>query len=292
MTNQVKSFALRKFAMSLFDLLALKKPLLLGALTLTFVGCGAEQYEQRLRQSKDYFNYLEKIEQNLGPKWSDGRIVDLMRVPKQFQQIPAPVPVKNENGEDELPAVDPRQPDYLNLIFPHEQLVAAWEAPFMVDGADGTAGTRKGYIYVLSNYWMFVGEDPAEALKFLGKMVQLVGDALDNHIPPNKLEAPDVELHPKPGRYLPAQSYSVFSYQPKAITDRDDTTNYTFTMYAKQNGNIQAIVLVVLPDRISSQEKLVERIPMMLESFHITKNEPKPGGQGGTAPAGGSSNPF
>lgn len=261
-----------------------------GLIAIAVLGCGAEQYDQRLRQSKDYFNYLDKIEQNLGPKWSDGRIVELLRVPRQFQQIPAPPPpAKDEEGRTEAPAVDPRQPDYINLVFPQEHLVAAWEAPFTVDTADGATSTRKGYIYVLSNYWMFLGEDPAEALKFLGIAVQHVGDALENHIPQAELEKPVVELYPKPGRYLPASSYSVFTFQPKAITDRDSTVNYTFTMYAKQNGNIQSVILVALPDRISSQEKLVDRIPMMLENFHITKTEPKPGNQsGGSAPSGGA----
>jgi hypothetical protein len=253
-------------------------------LALGLCGCGAEQYETRLKQSKDYFNYLAKIEQNLAVKWTDGRVVELLRVPKQFMAIPAPVPVKNEEGQEELPAVDPRQPNYLNLLFPTAELIGAWEAPFGVVAADGSADTRTAYIYVLSNYWKFATEDNAEALKFIGATVQLVGDALEEHLPPEKLERPDVELHPKRGKYLAESSYNVYTFPPKPITlrstERETTVNYTFTMYAKQNGNIQAIVLVVLPDNISSQEKLVERIPMMLEHFQITRTEPKPS-QGG-----------
>lgn len=278
--------------MSLFQWLSTARRMWLCGCVLAMgaVGCGVDLYEQRLKQSKDYYNYLEKIELNLGPKWSDGRAVEMIRVPKQFQPIPAPVPVKNENGEDEYPAVDPRQPNYLNLLFPPAQLVGAWEAPFTVQVSDGSTDTRNGYIYVLSNYWMFLGEDPAIALTFAPAIVQLVGDALDDHIPPDKLTNPEVALHPKPGRYLPASSYSVFTFQPKPITlrtaERDTTVNYTFTMYMKQNGNIQAIVLVVLPDAISAQEKLVDRIPMMLENFNITKNEPKPSAaSGGAAPS-------
>ena len=254
-------------------------------------GCGADQYETRLKQSKDYYNYLERIEQNLAPKWSDGRVVETIRVPKQFQPIPAPVPVKHEDGTEELPAVDPRQPDYLNLLFPNQELIGAWEAPFNVAGADGKSDTRKGYIYVLSNYWKFLGGDPAEALKFIGHTVNLAGTALDDHIPPDKLESPAIELHPKKGRYLPETLYSVFTFHPKPITqrstERESTVNYTFTMYARKNVNIQAIVLVVLPDNIASQEKLVDRIPMMLEHFQITKTEPKPASQQGTTPSTG-----
>ena len=255
------------------------------------LGCGADQYEFRLKQSKDYYNFLAHIEQNLAPKWADpNRIVDIIRVPKQFQPIPAPVPVKNENGEEVLPAVDPRQPDYMNLVFAPQTLVGAWEVPFSVAAKDGSTDSRKGYIYVLSNYWQFLGEDPADALKFIGNTVQLVGDALGDHIEPAKLESPDEELHPKKGRYLAETRYQVYNFHPKPITqpgpERESTVNYTFTMYAQTNANIQAIVLVVLPENIPAQEKLIERIPMMLEHFHITKTEPKAqSSSGGAAPA-------
>lgn len=273
---------------------AARKTISGGLLAMVVLGCGAEQYEIRLKQSRDYYKYLERIEQNLSSKWSDGRVVEMIRVPRQFQPIPAPVPVKNEDGQEEAPTADPRQPDYLNLVFPNSELIGAWDASFAVDVPDGTTATRKGYIYVLSNYWKFLGEDPADALKFGGAIVNLVGDALDDHLPPAELENPPVELHPKPGGYLPHSSYSVFTFKPKPIRVRtdegDSTVNYTFTMYGKQNGNIQAIVLVVLPENISSREKLAERIPMMLENFHITRNEPKPS-QGGGGPAPTSNSP-
>lgn len=259
-------------------------------LALGVMGCGVDQYETRLKLSKDYYNYLNKIEQNLEPKWSDGRVVEMIRVPKHFQPILPPVPVKNEDGTEEV-GVDARQPDYMNLVFPTAELVGAWEAPFSVVVSDGSTDTRKAYIYVLSNYWKFLGEDPAEALKFTDAMVQLVGDALEDHIPPDKLENPTIEPHPKKGLYLPESLYKVYTFRPKAIkqrsTERESTVDYAFNMYALSNANIQAIVLVVVPEGTSSQEKLNERIAMMLEHFRITKTEPKPsqGQSGGAAPA-------
>lgn len=273
-----------------------RRSLLLGcAMALAVIGCGAEQYETRLKQSKDYYNYLDMVEQNLAPKFSDGAVIESIRVPKQFYPLLAPTPVKGEDGNDVLPTVDPRQPDYLNLIFPNDMLFGAWEAPVAVDAIDGSSDSRKAYIYVLSNYWMFTREDPAEALTFITKMVQLVGDALEDHIPQEKLEKPDTELHPNrstnTGKYLIASSYDVYTFRPKAITqrstERETTVNYSFTMYAKTNGNVQAIVLVVQPVNTPPQEKLLERIPLMLDYFHITKNEPKPsqGQTGGAAPA-------
>lgn len=241
------------------------------------MGCGVDTYQERLNRTRDYYNVLDHIEANLAPKWSDGRIVDFIRVPRQFQAIPAPVPVKNEDGKEEMPPVDPRQPDFLNLVFPASTLAAAWEAPFDVPLSDGAIESRKAYIYVLSNYWMFIGEEGTDALKFTGTMIQLIGDALEEHLPQDKLENPEVELHPKPGGYFASASYSTFRFKPKPITLRESTVPYSFTVYARQNGNVQCLVLVALPENISSKEKLTERIPMMLEHFSFTRNEPRPG---------------
>jgi hypothetical protein len=259
-------------------------------------GCGADKYEARLRESKKYYAELEMIELNLAPKWSDGRAVEKMRVPKQFQAIPAPQPVKKEDGTEEMPDVDPRQPDFLNLVFPSNQLIGAWEAPFEVALPDGTTDSRKAHIYVLSNYWMFLGEDPNLALKFTPEIVELVGAALDDPLPPEKIENPPSELHPRPGGYFPSGSYSVFTFKPKAITqrstERETTVNYTFEMFEKKNGDIQCIVLVVLPENISSHEKLRERIPMMLDHFAMASVPPRADASPNAPASGNAPAPF
>jgi hypothetical protein len=264
--------------------------LLFGCLLIGGIpGCGADQYETRLKQSKDYYNYLDRIEQNLAPKWSDNRVVDMIRVPIQFQPIPAPVPVKNENGEETLPPDDRNLDFFSDLTFNSQELIGAWQAPFSAVAKDGSTVTAKGYILLLSNYWEFLN-DSGEALKFIGAKVNQVGNALKDQIPQDKLEKPPKEPHPKRGRYLPEVWYDVYTFNPTVITLSDSESkpkqvNYTFTLYAQTNGNIQGIVLVVLPDNIPQQEKLVDRIPMMLEHFHITRSEPKPASQTGGAPA-------
>lgn len=263
----------------------------MGLLAFGCFGCGADQYQLRLKESAAYYKYLDNIEQNVAPKWFNG-IVESLRVPKQFVQIPAPVPVKKEDGTEELPAVDPRQPDFMNLVFPTAGLMGAWEAPFTVPLADGSTEVCKGYIYVLSNYWSFPGDD---ALKFGDQMVQLVGDALEDPIPNDKLENPIIESHPKKGTYIPEATYSVFEFHPKAITlktaEREAKVNYTFTMYRKMNnGDIQGIILLAIPESVSSQEKIPERTAMMLDHFQITRTPPKDKGASGpatTAPAAG-----
>lgn len=268
-----------------------RRSLFAGLLACACFGCGSDQYQLRLNESAVYYRYLENIEQNVAPKWSDG-IVESLRVPKQFQMIPAPVPVKNEDGTEEPPAVDLRQPDFLNLEFPTAGLLGAWEAPFTLQ-LGGTTEVHKGYIYVLSNYWSFLGEDP---LKFGDDMVHRVGNALEDPIPQEKIGDPIVEQHPKRGAYLPEGTYSVFQFHPKVITlrtaDRETKVNYTFTMYRKlNNGDVQGIILLAIPESVSSQEKIPERTAMMLDHFQITRTPPRPGqatsGPATTAPAAG-----
>ena len=257
---------------------------MVGALSLAgAVGCGYEAYELRLKQSKDYYNYLEKVEANLGPKWGDGRGILEVRVPKQFVPIPPPQPIKREDGELEMPAVDPRQPDYVNLIFP--ELLGAWEAPVEITLADGGRETRKAYIYAVSNYWTLISENPGDAQFFTKSLTELIGVALEQ--PPK--ETPETEMHPKPGTYLPSASYNVFRFASKPITqqveDRRTSVNYTFEVYERVNGDIQCPLIVVLPEGIDPREKINERIPMMLEYVIPTKTPPRPGANK-IAPAG------
>ncbi len=252
------------------------------------VGCGYETYELRLKQSKDYYNYLEKVEANLGPKWGDGRGILELRVPKQFVPIPPPQPIKREDGELEMPAVDPRQPDYVNLIFP--ELLGAWEASVEVSLADGGRETRKAYIYAVSNYWTLISETPGDALLFTKSLTELIGAALEQ--PPK--ETPETEMHPKPGTYLASASYNVFRFASKPITqqvqDRRSSVNYTFEVYERVNGDIQCPLIVVLPEGIDPREKINERIPMMLEYVNPTKTPPRPGANK-VAPAGATTIP-
>ena len=136
-------------------------------------GCGLQNYEKRLEETSKYYTYLAKIDSNLAPPWKDGPI-DELRVPLQFKAIRKPAPVKNAEGEMEEPP-DPRQPNYIALELPG--MLGAWEAPFdkVVDGAKQT---RKGYIYVVSNYSMFNSELSSQAPDFLRTLLGTISDRL------------------------------------------------------------------------------------------------------------------
>lgn len=231
-------------------------------------GCGYSEYEMRLNESKKYYAYLEKVEQSLAPKWVlPGNLMEL-RVPRQFTLIPPPAAAAPGEENAERP-IDPRQPDYVNLQFPG--LFGAWEATFKVVKTDGTPDERKGYIYVLSNYWEFAGENAVDAGEFVNTIRDLLADKL-------KMAVADVrqEAYPKlPGSYHSQIPYDVCSFRGKEI----DGVNYTFDVYARSQGSIIGIVITALPETLDSQQKVSERIPLMLETFNFTKTPPRAGAE-------------
>lgn len=76
--------------------------MLLGAtLACGLAGCGAEVYEQRLKETEKYFKHLNALEAALGPAWVDPQLGLEIRPARQFVQIPAPEPPAE--SEDDAP---------------------------------------------------------------------------------------------------------------------------------------------------------------------------------------------
>src|SRR5687768_11617636 len=98
---------------------------LIPVMCLVGAGCGFELYEQRLAATQAWYGYLDRLDQNLAGPWR-GAPVDELRVPKNFTEVPAPQPTQNPDGSLEMPAVDPRQPDYANFAI--DGLIGAWRA--------------------------------------------------------------------------------------------------------------------------------------------------------------------
>ena len=242
-------------------------------------GCGYAEYEARLAQTRTYYAYLDRIEQSLGPKWAvAGNVMDL-RVPQPFIPIPPPAAVENE---DEKPPADPRQPDYINLNFPG--LFGAWESVFKVAKGNGVTEDLKGYIYVLSNYWELAGEHANDAGEFVNRLNLYLADTLQISLP-EKPAAP--ETYPKTSPAYQTQ----FTYDVTSFKDKDiNGTNYPFDVYSRKSGSVIGVVIVVLPQGIEMQQKINERIPMMLATFNLTSAPPKAGSDK-VAPGQGSATP-
>ena len=238
-----------------------------AGLFLFVAGCGFAEYEARLAETKKYYAYLDKIEQSLSPKWTAaGNLLDV-RVPNQFTPIPPAPLIQKEDGTFEQAAVDPRQPDYLNLMFP--ELHGAWESVFKVAKGGGVTEDRKGYIYALSNYWELAGDRANDAGDFVNSLKVYLSEKLQ--IP---VSDETIQVHPKVSPAYQVQStFEACSFKGKDI----DGTNYTFEVYGKKIGSVIGVIVVVLPEGIENAQKINERIPMMLESFNFTSTPPKIG---------------
>ena len=253
---------------------------LLPLLLLVLVsGCGAAAYEQRLQETAKYFAYVEKLDANLAAPFKAGSI-DELRVPLQFREIKAPPLIKNEKGEVVPPDVDPRQPNYLLMEFPKDTLIATWEAPFDVVTKDGVE-KRKGYIYALSNASM---SDPDQAADFTKNVLNKLAEAL--RVPTPDYSKFDAEEYPRAKMYTVPNKFRVYRFgADQAVIDG---LPYTVELYLNEpGGDVQLLLVVVLPVGIDSKEKLAERIPMMLESLKANKKKQPIKKSGPAAATGG-----
>jgi hypothetical protein len=252
-----------------FDLVARTSRFGTTALVLMLVGgCGYAQYEERLNESKNYYAHLDKLEQNLAVKWTAPQNLMELRVPRQFSPIPPPPPPPAAKDKDEAvaeqPQIDQRQPDYLNLKFPG--LFGAWEATFKVQH-DGAAEDRKGYIYALSNYWELAGDHAVDAGEFVNNLKALLTEQL--RITPTDGGS---EIHPKGvPAYQPPNTYDVCAFKEKEI----EGLKYTFEVYSRTQGSVIGVIVVVLPPGVDAQQKINERLTLMLGTFNFTRTPPK-----------------
>ncbi len=266
------------------------KTILAILMLVGLVGCGYDLYEERLGHTKLYFAYLEKVENFLAPKFADAGVE--IRPPRQFETIPRPTPPKKETkpGEkpsassSELPLVDLRQPDYINITFPG--LLAAWKAPLTVPVKDKSE-TRMAYLYLLSNYWDFAKAETAkDAPNFSQKVMNLVWNELD--IPERDRKA-DPSSYPKTRSFVPRKEYSEALVRPQKLIDG---VKYQFDAYLHQQGDVQAVIVLVVPAGADGIEQLNTGVSLMLENLIVREEKPRMGSSAGSGPPPGPSVSF
>lgn len=242
---------------------------------LLVAGCGYEVYEQRLAATQALYAYLDRLDQNLTGPWRSAP-VDEFRVPKNFKEIPAPVPTKNPDGSLEMPAVDPRQPDYANLTI--DGLIGAWRADVDVGSGEGRQ-QQPAYLYVASNGPLFLAERVEEAIHFTKNTTAYLETSLGAT---GRAEPP--AIFPKGHKFVKQQTFEVMLFNSDLPIHGG---RYSFELYATQQGDNQMLVLLAVPAGMDPSSKISERMQLALETMKISKERPqaKPAG-GGAAPAG------
>jgi hypothetical protein len=247
-------------------------------------GCGREAYEHRLEESRKYFTYLDKMNQNLSPPWIGNGVK--LRVPKQFQVIPGPAPkpkkkpaknAKNAPEEDPVEERDPRQPKYADLTFPGLQ------GAFSAELSTGGKSHETGYLYVLTNGELLGKKGSDEkAVQFNNTVIHTIAVAVGQpDPPPDKMASNAV---PKGEAWVPKRTFKVV--RPAFAATLEGGKDYRIEVYNCKEQKNEVSLVYVLPENVSAAEKLPSNIDLSLETLQITKIVMSAGSPAAKAAAG------
>ena len=240
-------------------------------------GCGLAEYEERLRATSEFNEYIQTIEANLvAPIWENGGIK--MRLPLPFDEQMAPPPiVENEDGE-KVYGPDSRHPQILGIMLPG--IVDAWRATLPGDGG-GEVDSR---IYVLSNQYRFRKVDGAyveDPTQFFYDVEAALALAFNVIIPEGEANAPAdniryrVTFPPQKSlarRFSTPKDYSAIRFvSSEPIAEQ----KLQAQLYEYSDVDLQVAVLVVGPQAFTP--RFQQRLDLALQTLTIDKDAPADG---------------
>jgi hypothetical protein len=267
--------------------------LFLSLAVLGLAGCGSEVYEQRLANTRILFAHEELLREHLQGKWIDGDYGLALRIPHKFEVLPPPARPESgekptgqegENAEEEVEIPDERQPKYLNVELPG--LRGAFQAKVKVIGENKVDADGDVFIYVMSNQDM--GERSDAAKEFNMSFVKTLAEALQMSQPSSE-NFESARFPARVGTFVNPRKYTAVVLKPD---DEIGGLTRQFSLYMYEQGEVQVVVLFVIPQNVDGSEKLLDRIPLCLETLEVQGSQivtrtPGPGGSG--AGAGGDS---
>jgi hypothetical protein len=229
-------------------------------------GCGVDTYEYRLGETRRYYAYQEHLNRVLGPYWS-GVGVEL-RVPKQFNMIPAPGPPKDK---DAPPPRDPRQPTFAQLDLPGLQ--GAWEASLPLSASGGRA---PGYLYVLSNAYLIMDGAPKEKqADFNRDVLETIAKAIGQQVPElEKLQTVQRPKHGVEAYVVPVKYKMVNPDWPTTVNDKE--YRIQVYAYARTKPDSQVAIILVVPQDLNPAERLDRAMDLCLETLVVRPPPPRP----------------
>jgi len=266
---------------------------LIPALALLLAGCGGKLYEDRLANTGTLFAHIGHLNDHLQAKWSDPETGVSLRPPLQFAVLPPPVkpepspedkakPPGEQPKEEEIH--DDRQPKYLNVELPG--LRGAFETKVKVIADNNAEIMADAWMYVLTNHHL--AEKTDQAKEFNETVVKNLAEAVRTSPPaPESFEA--VHFPPKVGNFVKPVKYTNV-----VLTPERDVAGLPrqFSIYRYEQGDIQVVILFVLPQNADASEKFTERIPLCLETLEVMGDRLKLPTGGTGAGAGGTPATF
>lgn len=256
---------------------------LLAGSCAALAGCGAEEYEERLKHTREMFKHEQTLDAELSRPAQVGGVS--IRVPQEYAPLPPPPPPeKDSEGKPIVPEEgikDPRQPEWFPAGVTLPGLAGAWKTEIPTDGEP-----RLAWIYVLSNYDLW-RTDLDLAKEFHAKVQEAVIAGINQ--PTSTTLNWMVETVPPKEQKAFAERISYQTVTPPAFSI--DDTPYLMSVYlfnprsgGKDN---QGAILYIRPQNADSELRNTT-IQHMLETVDMVSGKPSGGGGGGGGTGGGT----
>ena len=247
----------------------------LAGTSLFAMGCGADTYKDRLEATRQYFEYLEKVNSALGTKVVPFEGVEL-RVPKPFTQIIPPPPPKEGEAETQLdPNEDPARLGYHPNIR-LDGVLASWRAK--VDLETPSGGEGMAYLHLLSNLPRWVekqSNNDIEPLHYRTDLTNLLANAYnvqtetaDAPWPWIKIGSRDDERYRAFSPYVGKKTVDYIDIPPV-----DQPINAIF--YWMEVRDVHVGLVLIIPRAIDPRLKLEDRLKHTLETLKVPSQPPQ-----------------
>ncbi|TXT22116.1 MAG: hypothetical protein FD138_3730 [Planctomycetota bacterium] len=243
--------------------------------SLMAIGCGADTYESRLRQTKDYFEYLEKVNLALGPKIVPFEGIEI-RAPKPFERIVPPVPPAD--GEATSQSIDPNEdPERLgyhsNVRL--EGVLASWRAKVDLE----PSGEGMAYLHLMSNLPRWVEKqtnNDIEPLHYRRDLINVLANAYkvetetlpDAKWPWILIGSRDDDRHRAFSPYVGKKTVDYIDIPPD-----DQPINAVF--YWMEVKDVHVGLVLIYPRAIDPRLKLEGRVKHTLETLKVPAQPPQ-----------------
>ena len=250
-------------------------------LLLAACGCGDASYrEDMANNTVPFYEQTAELNAALAAPWQKGGIT--LRVPRGFNEQPAPPPPTKEELEDDFyePPPDKRQPTY--LLDPLPGLKGAWKGP--LPGAGEAVGNR--WLYVIDSRGL--EDDPIDPGLSAENLVYEVADRFAramNEPTPEPESFKDITF-PQPPRPF-ARPVRYRTPQKTLVGEFGDGQMHQVDLYVHQAGPRTVIVALVMPEAAMIGPQLAASRDLMLQTLEVNAPIAAPAPSGGGAPAGG-----
>jgi hypothetical protein len=244
----------------------------LAGTSLMLLGCGAETYDYRLKETKKYFEYLDKVNAALGPKTTLLEGIEI-RVPKPFEQLVLPAPPAE--GQPEEPPPPPSEDPTRLGYHPNvrlEGIVATWKATVRVEASGQRDwGEANAYLHLVSNLSRWdekqtnVDIDP---LRYLDDLTTVLANAYN-------VQAETIDS-PWPWELIRGFSPYVGKKKIETLPIPPEDQPINAVMYRLVEGkDVQFALLLIYPRNIDPGLRLEDRMKHTLEWLKVPTQPPK-----------------